>query len=232
MKARVILAAVFLLASGCTALPEASTPADREADLMELPAARLSGDVAVEAALLARRSVRQYSDEPLSLAEVSQLLWAAQGITADWGGRTAPSAGALYPIEVYLAAARVQELDAGLYRYEPQTHAVLPLVAGDVAGALGEAALNQSSVREAPAVLVITAAYDRTTSKYGDRGIRYAQMEAGHVAQNVCLQVTALGLGCVVVGAFDDEELRRVLGLPVVEWPLYLLPVGRPVDGV
>jgi SagB-type dehydrogenase family enzyme len=229
MKSCVVLAAVFLLVCGCASLPDVTGQERPLTDSIELPPVRLTGDMSVEEALLSRRSVRQYAGEPLLLNEVGQLLWAAQGITSEWGGRTAPSAGALYPIEVYLAAARVHGIDAGLYRYEPDSHAVFPLVAGEMADAIAEAALNQSSVREASAVLILTAAYDRTTVKYGERGVRYAQMEAGHVAQNVCLQATALGLGSVVVGAFEDEQLKRVLDLTAAEWPLYVIPVGRLV---
>jgi SagB-type dehydrogenase family enzyme len=175
--------------------------------------------------------VRAYRDEPLALAEVSQLLWAAQGITDPASGhRTAPSAGALYPLELYVVAGRIDGLPPGVYRYVPRAHSLTPVKNGDQRKALYESVLRQSAVRDAPAVLVISAVYERTTGKYGERGIRYVHMEAGHAAQNALLQAVALGLGAVVIGAFDDDGVRQAVGMPAAEQPLYVVPVGKGVE--
>lgn len=195
---------------------------------VELPAPHHDGSISVEAALLRRRSIRAYHAEPLRLDEVAQLLWAAQGISDPaTGARTAPSAGALYPLDVSIVAAEVAGLGPGVYRYHPSAHALTQLQPGDVRRELAGAALGQLPVRDAAAVILISGVYERTTVKYGDRGVRYVWMEAGHAAQNVYLQATALGLGTVVVGAFDDEAARRVAGLGEREQPLYLMPIGR-----
>lgn len=182
----------------------------------------------LEDVLRRRRSIRSYADRPLTLGEIGQLLWAAQGITRGDGLRTAPSAGALYPLEVFLVASHVEDLSSGSYRYSPVSHALRRVVASDLRHALAAAALGQECVAQAPAVLTLTAVFGRTTRKYGERGVRYAHLEAGHAAQNVCLQAAALGLGVVVVGAFEDDEVRRVIGAARTETPLCLLPVGRP----
>jgi len=193
-----------------------------------LPAPRREGEISVENALAQRRSIRTFRNEPLPLAAVSQLLWAAQGITHGDGLRTAPSAGALYPLELYLVAGAVADLAPGVYRYEPQRHRVRPHLAGDLRSQLAASALEQHWVAEAPAVLVLAAVYDRTAHKYGARAPRYVHMEVGHAAQNVYLQAAALDLGTTLVGAFHDEHLTRVLRLPSGVEPLGLMPVGRP----
>lgn len=162
----------------------------------------------------------------LSLATLGQLLWAAQGMTAADGGRTAPSAGALYPLELFVAAGRVECLPPGVYRYMPAEHSIRLHLAGNRRRALSEAALAQSAVHDGAAVLVIPALYARTAAKYGMRAERYVHMEAGHAAQNVYLQATSLALGTVVVGAFEDDRVGEVLGLPANVVPLALLPIG------
>lgn len=210
-------------ASGETAMTK--TPS--QSITIPLPPPTLSGSVSLEEALSKRRSIRSYSDMPLSLNEISQLLWAAQGITESWGGRTAPSAGGLYPLEVYLAAGNVDKLASGEYKYIPEGHKIELIKEGDIRSGLAKAALDQSWVREGSVVIVIAGVYQRTTQKYGDRGIRYVDMEAGHAAQNVCLQATALGLGAVTVGAFYDDQVGNVLGSLKEETPLYLIPVGK-----
>jgi SagB-type dehydrogenase family enzyme len=184
--------------------------------------------MSLETAIQLRRSVRHFSRTPLDLADVGQILWSAQGITWGAGLRAAPSAGALYPIEVDLVAGKVEGLEPGVYRYIPKTHSIVRRASGQKTAALGTAALSQSAVSEASAVLVIWAVYERTTRKYGQRGIRYVHAEAGHAAQNVCLQAVALGLGTVHIGAFDDEEVTRVIQLQENEKPLVLLPIGKP----
>jgi len=205
---------------------------ENKTDVIKLPQPVLKGEMSLEEALYKRRSVRQYSDEPLLLTAVSQLLWSAQGITDKTNGlRTAPSAGALYPLEVYLIAGNVIDLKAGVYKYRPNGHELALVLEGDVRNELCSSALYQSPIKEAPIVLVITAVYERTTAKYGERGIRYVHMEAGHSAENICLQATALGLGTVTIGAFNDEKVKKVLNLPEDEMPLYILPVGKLKTG-
>jgi len=189
---------------------------------MALPAPRRKSDVSLEEALSRRRSVREYTEEPLTWEEIGQLVWAAQGITADWGGRTALSAGALYPLEVYVATAE------GVYHYLPRGHRVEMVSSSDVRQALWRPALLQDWVREAPAVFVIAAVYERTERKYGSRAERYVKLEAGHACQNLLLQAVALDLGAVPVGAFYDDQVQAVLGLAADHEPLYLVPVGHP----
>ena len=180
-----------------------------EGEFVKLPEPRREGPVSVERALAERRSVREFASGPLALAEVAQLLWAAQGITHPRGKRTAPSAGALYPLELYLVAGAVSGLSPGLYRYEPKRHRLRRAATGDLRGPLSRTALEQEWVAEAPAVLVFTAVHARTARKYGRRAPRYVHMEVGHAAQNVYLQAQALGLGTVMVGAFRDRPLHR-----------------------
>ena len=192
-----------------------------------LPEPRFDGDVSVEGALRERRSVRSYKGEPLALSEVAQILWSAQGITSARGFRTAPSAGALYPLELYVVAGNVKNLASAIYKYKPHEHRLFEIIPGDGRSQLSRAALHQSAIKEAPAVMLFCAVYERTTGKYGQRGIRYADMEVGHAAQNACLQAIALGLHTAVIGAFRDEEVKAIVRLPADEQPLYLVPVGR-----
>lgn len=198
---------------------------------LKLPRPTLRGEVSAEEALARRRSVREYSRKPLTLEEISQLLWAAQGVTGPDGERTAPSAGALYPIELYVAVGNVGGLAPGLYRYRPRTHRLDAVVAGrDLRAKLSEASLDQKCVKNGAAVVVIAAVYERTTRKYGESGRSYAQMEVGHVSQNIYIQAAALGLGTVTVGAFEEDEVGEILGLSESETPLALMPIGRSND--
>lgn len=212
-----------VLALGCGGKLE---PDVEEAGKVKLPAVRLVGDVSVEEALAARRSVRAYEEAPLKLEEVAQLLWAAQGVTAEWGARTAPSAGATYPLEIYVVVGEVERLEAGVYHYLADEHMIERAKAGDLRAKLSAAALGQEWVRAAPVSLVIAASYERTTRRYGERGKRYVHIEVGHVGQNVYLQAQALNLGTVMVGAFDDDDVKKLLGIE--EEPLAIMPVGRP----
>ena len=193
-----------------------------------LPKPATDGYVSLESTIRERRSVRQFSKRSLSLADVSQLLWAAQGVTAGDGGRAAPSAGALYPLELYLVAGDVESLPAGLYHYRPKGHQLRHAADGDSRNLLSAAALDQSWVRRAPAVLVIAGVYERSAKKYGQRARRYTHIEVGHAAQNVYLQAVALELGTVIVGAFDDLKVQQALGLPSDHLPFALMPVGHP----
>jgi SagB-type dehydrogenase family enzyme len=192
-----------------------------------LPEPRYDSHVPVEEALLKRRSIRDYAGGALTLEELAQLLWAAQGITDPTGSRTAPSAGATYPLEVYAVVGDVDGIAGGIYRYEPETHQLLKVVVGDKRKALAKAALDEHFIAQAPASLVITAIYDRTTGHYGLRGVRYVDTEAGHAAQNVHLQAVALNLGTAVVGAFNDSQVAEILRLSDNEVPLYIMPMGR-----
>ena len=194
---------------------------------IKLPEPRYESETSVEEALIQRRSIRDYSGENLTLEELSQLLWAAQGITAPWGGRTAPSAGALYPLELYVVVGTVEGLDKGVYRYRPEEHELEKVKDGDVRAELADAALGQGFIKDAAIDIVFTAVYERTTVKYRERGIRYVYMEAGHAAQNVYLQAVALDLGTVTIGAFFDDDVRAVVGMQEHENPLYIMPVGR-----
>ena len=192
---------------------------------------RLPGPTGSKAELVAvmgaRRSTRSYGPGALMSTEVSGLLYCAQGKTAGRGGRTVPSAGATYPLEVLLLAGEVEGLAQGLYRYRPEGHMVRQVSEDDLREAVCEAALGQRSLALAPAVIAITAVYSRTTGRYGGRGVRYADMEAGCASQNIHLMAEALGLGTVVIGAFLDAELARILSLAKDEVPLLLMPVGR-----
>lgn len=186
------------------------------------------GTVSLEATLAHRRSTRTFKKTPVDLVSVSQLLWAAQGITNRRGLKTAPSAGALYPLEVYVVAGNVMGLEPGIYHYHSQPHELRQVATGDQRQALFSAALSQKAIIKAPVVFVITAVPSRTTGKYGERGIRYVYMEAGHAAQNLWLQAVALDLGSVVIGAFSDLQVGIILELAGNETPLYIMPVGKP----
>ena len=194
---------------------------------IQLPDPRTDGNISVEKALQNRRSVRSYKSDPLDLVEISQLVWSAQGITTARGFRTAPSAGALYPLELYVIAGRVENLPSAIYKYSPRQHALIKIISGDKRTDFSRAALRQGAIRKAPAVLLFCAVYERTTGKYGDRGHRYVHMEVGHAAQNVCLQAIALGLRTAVIGAFRDKAVKAIAQLPAGEQPLYFVPVGR-----
>jgi len=180
--------------------------------------------MSLEATIAARRSVRAYALTELTLEEIGQLLWAAQGITGNRPHkRAAPSAGGRCPLEFYVCRSD------GVWHYEPEGHRLLRHLSEDVRGPLADAAWGQRFIAQAPAVFAVSALFDRTTSRYGERGrIRYVPMDLGHAAQNLLLEAVALGLVSVPVGAFDDAAVARVLGLPSEQEPLYLLPVGHP----
>ena len=218
-----VLAALLWSASGDTAMSplESATP-------VRLPAPQERGGMTLNEALGTRRSIREYAPAPLDLAAAAQLLWAGQGVTGAGGGRTAPSAGALYPLELHLVAGRVTDLAPGVYRYVPARHELVLVTSGDRRPALTDAALDQEWMATAPAIIAIAAVEARTARKYGERAERYVDMEVGHAVENIYLAATALGLGTCVVGAFDDGAVARTLGLPPGEAPLGLMPVGRP----
>ncbi len=215
---------VILLASlSGHGMPATSSPATA----VQLPAARTAGAVSIEEALLKRRSVRRYRSEALTLAQVSQLLWAAQGVTDPRGFRAAPSAGATYPLETYVVAGAVSGLSPGVYKYRPATHDIVMVAAGDRRRELMAASYGQTWVGSGPMTLVFCAVYERTTGRYGKRGVRFVDMEAGHASQNVYLQAVSLGLGTVAVGAFDEDQVARVVQSGRDEVPLYMMSVGQ-----
>lgn len=200
---------------------------------LPLPSPQLRGNVSLEEALGRRETVRFFSLDSLELSEVSQLLWAAGGRSADAvssATRTYPSAGGIYPLDLYLVAGKVKGLREGIYRYLWKEHTLLPVKTGDHRGDLARAAWMQLWIAGAPASVVITAQYQRTQSKYGTRGgQRYVPIDAGHSAQGLHLQAFALGLGSATVGAFDDAQVKKLLGLDRDgDEPLLIIPVGRP----
>lgn len=220
-----LVVTVLLHFGGCATRPAESgyqTPVP-DSEEIALPPPRVTGEMALEEAIASRRSVREFTDEALSRSEISQLLWAVQGITDQRGLRASPSAGALYPLEVYVA------LPEGTYHYLPRSHAIQLVSERDLREDLWEAGLKQDALRQAPAIFVIAAIYERTEAKYGDRAQRYVQMEAGHAAQNLLLQAAALDLGAVPIGAFHDDQIQASLGLPADHRVLYLIPVGHPL---
>lgn len=189
--------------------------------------ARTAGSSHLFALLTKRRSVRRFAPRALPMKSVGQLLWAAQGITdKDKGLRTAPSAGALYPLELLLVAGRVAGLRSGVYRYLPARHGLRLIKGGDLREALSRSALNQRWIATAPAVLVLSGVASRTAVKYGRRARRYVLIEAGHASQNIYLTATAMKLGTTFVGAFSDGALSQLLGLAAGEAPLGIMPLG------
>jgi SagB-type dehydrogenase family enzyme len=233
MIINLLLLAVMASSSGCfepvsqnnTTSSEITTPAP--SDTVKLPEPEIKGPISLEETLFERRSVRDYTEAPLSVKDVSQLLWAAQGITADWGGRTAPSAGGLYPLEVYVAVRSVSTLPPGVYKYRPDGHELQKIKEGDISSELYEAVLSQEWVKNGAIVIVIAAVYERTTQKYGDRGVRYVDIEVGHAGQSICLQATALNLGAVTIGAFYDDQVKNIIGMADPETPVYVIPIGN-----
>lgn len=204
---------------------------------LNLPEPKLKGSVSLEECLAKRRSTRSYKEENLSIEEISQLLWSAYGITKEienapeflrGGLRTAPSAGALYPLEQYLLVAEVEGLEAGIYKYNSERHTLTLIKKGDRRKELASAALSQRALIDAPAVIIYSAIFSRTTGKYGERGReRYVCIDLGHSAQNVCLQATALGLGICTIGAFNDDDVKKVVGMSDEEEAMFLLPIGK-----
>jgi SagB-type dehydrogenase family enzyme len=190
---------------------------------IRLPKPIEKGITSIEETLNKRRSVRDYKRGTLSLEQVSQLLWGASG--SNLYRRTAPSAGATYPLEIYLVVGEVEGLEPGIYHYSIPRHSLEMTKEQDVRNRLSRAAFGQGMIEKAPVNIIIAADYGRTTGHYGQRGNRYVHMEVGHVGQNVSLQAIALSLGTVMIGAFEDKEVKEVLGIK--EEPLYIIPVGK-----
>jgi len=208
--------------------------------IIKLPSPQLKSKVSLEETILRRRSVRRYRREPLDLPQLSQILWSAQGITGTRGFRAAPSAGATYPLEIFVVVGKQgviageakqapEELQAGIYHYEAASHSLILHKPADLRPDLARATLDQEFIIDAPVDIVICALYHRTSYRYGRRGERYVHIEVGHVGENIHLQAVALGLATVEVGAFHDEEVRTVLSVDEQIKPLYIMPVGKPV---
>jgi SagB-type dehydrogenase family enzyme len=200
------------------------------ADIVKLPPPAFQGKMSVAEALKKRRTVRQFAHRELDLAQVSQILWGTDGVSDSRGLRTAPSAGATHPLEFYLVVGEggVSGLAPGLYHYRPDSHSLELTQKGDLRAPVARASLNQTWMTEAPVMVVFAADYRRCTARYGDRGIRYTQIETGHAGQNLFLQAEALGLACGIVGAFQDRTLQETLHLPQQHEPLLIMPVGYP----
>jgi SagB-type dehydrogenase family enzyme len=226
-----VLILFLLIIIGCTDMSRtspATAPAPKPGPIITLPAPRLDGPMSVDQSLHERRSVRTYQDSPLTQDELSQLLWAAQGITHPSGWRTAASAGGLYPLELLAAIGQVEGLAAGIYRYRPDDHSLIQIQTGDQRAALSAAALGQESVAQGAVVLALAGVYERSSGRYGQRAAQYVHMEVGIAYQNVHLQAVSLGLGTVFIGAFDDEQVQSILGLADEERPFCLMPLGKP----
>ncbi len=203
----------------------------RVSETIDLPEPDKESEISVEEAIKERRSIRSYKDKSLELEKVAQLLWSAQGITDPENNfRSAPSAGATYPIEIYLVVPSngVKELEKGLYHYQPSQKQLEKVMEKDLSKDLRDSAMGQDPTTEAAINIVIAADYDRTTSTYGDRGIRYVHMEVGHIGENIHLQAETLDLGTVAIGAFNDEKVHEALQLPPELDPLYIFPIGYP----
>ena len=188
---------------------------------IELPNPSSLGSISLEKAIGNRESVRSFTKQALSLDHIGQILWAGQGLRGSASHRNVPSAGALYPLELYLV------IEEGVYHYVPKGHRMEPHVEGDIRFSLSNAALGQEFIAQAPATFLLTAVFSRIETKYGkERSPQYIYLEAGHVAQNILLQATALGLAGVPVGAFHEKHVSEVLQLPGEHYPVYLIPIG------
>ena len=225
----VVILSIFILTiiSGKCFMAQESKNKPSENSVIKLPEPRFDSETSVEKAMKNRKSRRNYIDSPLNLQEVSQILWSAQGITRQGFYRTVPSAGALYPLEIYVFVGNVTNLSNGIYKYKPQSNELLKVADGDKRYELSVSALDQDFLEKASIDLLFCAVYERVTGKYGKRGIMYVTMEAGHASQNVYLQAEALGLGTVAVGAFEEDKVKKIFKLEKDEEPIYIMPVGR-----
>lgn len=221
----IVLFTIIFVDSACNILPkvyeEKEKPENAEVEeIIYLPEPETVGEMSMEETIKKRRSVRSFNDKELNLEQISQILWAAQGITDEKGYRSVPSAGALYPLEVYVVK------KDGVFHYIPEGHKMEIILEGDIRKKLKEICLGQQWVEDAPVDIIITGVYKRTTIKYGDRGIRYVYLEAGTACQNILLQAVSLGLGAVPVGAFRDNQIQEILNLSKDETPLFVIPIG------
>ena len=205
----------------------AETATGPNMEKIKLPDPQQSNCNAIEEALFKKRSIAKYKNVPITCSDLSQVLWASQGIAESKDPKKSPSTEALFPLEVYAIIANVIGIPAGIYQYRPHTNELVRIAAGDMRNEIAKAALGRKSVRTAPAVIVVSAVYVRTTSKLGEKGIRYAHMEAGHAAQNISLQAVALNLGSVMIGSFHESDLKKIMHMDDREQPMYIIPVGK-----
>lgn len=227
MKELILILVILTINTGCGSETPVKEIVLTEKSTFALPPPRLKGSLSVEQAIHQRRSLRQYASLSPDLKLISQILWAAQGITGtEYPFRASPSAGATYPLDFYLFCGPASGLMPGAYRYIPKGHQLLSVLEGDIRDRLCEAGLNQGCIKAAPISIVITATFSRITQRYGDRGILYAYMEAGHAAQNILLQAEAMGLGGVPIGAFQAADVAQILSLTDEETPIYLVSLG------
>lgn len=199
-----------------------------DSESIALPEPEIKGDMSLEAAIYSRISRREFADEALGEKEFSQLLWASQGVGVDGvtgASRTAPSAGATHPFNIYVIAGDIENMPAGVYRYNYESHDLTRIKENDYREEIASAALSQGFIAEAPAIIVLVADYSRTTGRYGERGEKYVHMEAGHIAQNIHLQAETLNMGTVVVGAFNDDKVKQII--QTEHAPLIIMPVGH-----
>ncbi len=233
MKNPIYFLLITLMCGYCLSFSQDAN--SQKSEIVKLPQPKYDSDISVEKALLNRRSIRSYSQTPMTIEQISQLLWSAYGITKidssqeyyRGGFRTAPSAGALYPLEIYIVAGNVSGLQKGIYKYNSVKHHLEMVVSSDKRDELSKAIVKGYRIQESSVVIIYSAIFERTTQKYGQRGReRYVWIEAGHSAQNLYLQSYALGVGMCVNGAFNDEVISEVLQLPVGEEPVYLITVG------
>ncbi len=225
-----ILAIIIMLSLFACKTESANSATNSTADVIKLSKPIFSSNTSIESALLLRRSIRSYKNAPLTLQEISQLLWSAQGISDSSSGfryRTAPSAGGLYPLEIYVVVGNVTDLMNGIYKYRPITHDLKKIAEGDKRTELCNVALGQTPIQTAPVVIVFSAVFERTSIKYGSRAERYIYMEVGHAAENLYLQCVSLGLGTVAIGAFTDSGVKATMNMPDNESPVYIMPVGK-----
>jgi SagB-type dehydrogenase family enzyme len=201
---------------------------DLQGPRVVLPLASTGWTATLQEVFTRRRSIRDYSEKPLTLDQTARLLWAAQGVTGLGGLRTAPSAGAIYPLRTYLLAFQIKDLPKGLYRYEPDAHELCTLGRGDRRKRMVRAADGQECANQCAAMVVLAADLRRMTREYGDAAQTLALLEAGHIAQNLLLAATALGLGAICLGKTDNTLIHQILELPDTETPFYLLLAGHP----
>jgi len=191
--------------------------------MIKLPEPKFKGEFTLEEVLKKRRTCREFvKDKKLTLEQISQLLWATYGITEKrYSLKTAPSAGARYPLDIYVAK------EDGVFKYIPEEHSLIEISKEDIREKIAIASYDQDFIADAPCVFIFYAIYERTTSRYGERGIRYVHFDLGHAAQNLLLQAEALSLGACPVGAFNDSEIKKIL--KVKGEPLYIVPVGYKI---
>ncbi len=241
MKNLSILLCIYLIVTGYTidTKSESRVGQNTSSDVKlvyTLSSPKTVGTMTVEEALANRRSRRAFTNEALSEEELSQIVWAAYGVTKPvpqnprlgGGLRTTPSAGALYPMDLYVIVGNVTNIESGVYKYSPKDHSITRIINKDIREDLAKAAYGQTMIKDAPASLLYSAIFSRTTQKYGDRGrLRYVCMDIGHSGENVYLQAEALKLGTCAIGAFNDPAVSELMQLSKEEEPMYIMPFGR-----